>query len=284
MNSAGAVAREATRRLEAAGVDSARLDARILVTHVLGISPQSMFTRPDMPLTEVQMQAVDALVARRVAREPVSRILGSRGFWTLDFALGSDTLDPRPDTETVVEAVLDFLPDHAAPLRLLDFGTGSGCLLLALLAELSASTGIGIDRSAGALSVARTNALTNDLSPRALFALSHWGEALIGSFHVIVSNPPYIRDGDIAGLEPEVREYDPRLALAGGDDGLECYRELAPHMARLLAPGGLAALEVGEGQDEEVAALLEAAGLERHGVRRDLAGIARCVLATKKLV
>jgi release factor glutamine methyltransferase len=280
MDSAGAAVAAAMRRLEAAGVDTARLDARMLVAHVLGLTPQAVFTHPETPLTEAQAIAVAALVDRRVAREPVSRILGRRGFWTLDLAVGPDTLDPRPDTETVVEAVLNLV-DRTAPLRLLDFGTGSGCLLLALLTELPAAHGIGIDRSLGALAVAGANAKANGLAGRASFVQADWGDGVAGSFDVIVSNPPYIRDGDIAGLEPEVKDHDPHLALAGGDDGLACYRALAPHIARLLAPGGLAALEVGEGQAEDVAALLVGAGLIAAGLRRDLAGSARCVLARK---
>jgi release factor glutamine methyltransferase len=219
------------------------------------------------------------MVARRLGREPVSRILGRRGFWTLDLALGPATLDPRPDSETVVEAVLAALPEPRAPLRLLDFGTGSGCLLLALLVELPTATGLGIDRSLAALEIARANARAAGLAGRAAFVQADWGGPLAGRFEVIVTNPPYIPSGDIAGLQPEVADFDPRLALDGGDDGLDCYRALVPDIARLLAPGGVAALEVGRGQAAAVGAMLTAAGLESLGARRDLGGVERCVTA-----
>ncbi len=279
MSTAGAAMAAAAARLAAAGVAEPRLDARLLVAHALGVAPQAVFTRPEMPVAPGQRAALDALVARRAAREPVSRILGRRGFWTLDLALGPDTLDPRPDSETVVEAVLAARPDRARALRLADFGTGSGCLLLALLAELPAAWGLGVDRSAGALAVARANARTAGLAGRAAFVCADWGGGLAGRFDVIVANPPYIPDGDIAGLEPEVAEYDPRLALAGGADGLDAYRALAPHLARLLAPGGVVALEVGQAQAATVAAQLAAAGLTVTGCRRDLGGIERVVVA-----
>jgi release factor glutamine methyltransferase len=273
----------AAARLAAAGVPDPRRDARLLVAHALGVAPQSVFTRPEMTLDAEQRAFLDTLVGRRAAREPVSRILGRRGFWTLELALGPDTLDPRPDSETVIEAVLAALPDRTRPLRLLDFGTGSGCLLLALLSELPAAWGLGIDRSEGALAVARANAEAAGLAARAAFVRADWGKALGGGlagwFDVVVANPPYIPDGDIAGLAPEVAAFDPRLALAGGQDGLDCYRALAPQIARLLVPGGVAALEVGLGQAEAVAALLYGAGLAMTEIRPDLGGIARCVVA-----
>ncbi|MEW5726560.1 MAG: peptide chain release factor N(5)-glutamine methyltransferase [Pseudomonadota bacterium] len=278
---AGAAAQALAGRLAAAGIDSARLDARLLVAEVLGVEPMKVATYPEMPLTEAQAARLEDLAARRAAREPMSHILGRRGFWTLSLKVTADTLDPRGDTETVVEAVLDALADRDRAWRLLDFGTGTGAILLALLSELPNATGLGIDKSAAALAVARDNAETNGLSRRVEFALGEWGRGLDGCFDAIVSNPPYIPDHEIDALEPEVARYEPRLALAGGPDGLDCYRALAPDVARLLAPGGVAAIEVGAGQAEAVADLLVEAGLEVTGVRRDLAGIARCVTATK---
>lgn len=281
MNATDAI-RAAALRLEAAGVADPRLDARLLAAAALGVDARALFGRPQMPLSDAAAARLDDFVRRRAAREPVSRILGRRGFWTLDLALGPDTLDPRPDSETVVDAVLAEIGDRAAPLRILDFGTGSGCLLLALLSELPAATGLGIDASPGALAVAEANARECGLAARARFALGDWGRGLTGCHDAIVANPPYIPDADIAGLAPEVAQWDPRAALAGGRDGLDCYRALAPDIARLLAAGGVAAIEIGQGQGRAVAELLEAAGLSVNAVRRDLAGIERCVVAFRR--
>lgn len=276
---ASTAARTLAERFAAAGIDSARLDARLLVAEVLGVAPMKVATYPEMALSPEQAGRLEEMAARREAREPISHILGRRGFWTLDLAVTADTLDPRPDTETLVQAVLDAIPDRAAPLLLLDFGTGSGCILLALLAELPQAHGVGIDQSPGALAVARRNAEANGLAGRSEFRLGDWGSGLDGRFDVIVSNPPYIPDEDISGLEPEVACYEPRTALAGGPDGLDCYRALVPDIARLLAPGGTAGVEVGQGQAGAVAALFDGAGLVVTKRPRDLAGIERCVLA-----
>ncbi|CAA7616955.1 peptide chain release factor N(5)-glutamine methyltransferase [Magnetospirillum sp. UT-4] len=275
---AGDAARRLAERFAAAGIGSARLDARLLVAEVLGIEAGRILTHPETPLDEGQQARLEAMAARRVARQPMSHILGRRGFWTLTLAVTADTLDPRPDTETLVEAVLARLPDRSAPLSLLDFGTGSGCILLALLAELPNARGLGVDASAPALEVAIANAAANGLAERAEFRLGDWGSGLDGRFDAIVSNPPYIPTQDIDGLAPEVARFEPRRALDGGADGLDCYRALAPQVARLLAPGGICGLEVGQGQDHDVTALFAAAGLVPAGVGHDLAGIARCVL------
>lgn len=279
MTDAGSAARALAERFAAAGIDSARLDARLLVAEVLGVDPTRVAMAPDLPLTADQGERLEALAARRTAREPMSHILGRRGFWTLTLKVTADTLDPRGDTETLVEAVLRRIPDRAAPLKIVDFGTGTGAILLALLSELPNARGVGVDKSPGALAVARHNAEANGLGGRAEFILSDWGGALAGRFDVIVSNPPYIPDQDINGLEPEVAAYEPRLALAGGPDGLDCYRVLIPHMARLRAPGGIAAVEVGMGQAASVASLFEASGLAVSAIERDLAGIERCVVS-----
>lgn len=276
---AGQSAFAIAQRLAAAGIDSARLDARLLVAKVLGVEANTVFTHPELALSPEQQAHVEQLAARREAREPMSHILGRRGFWTLNLKVTADTLDPRGDTETVVEAVLDVLTDRNHPWRLLDFGTGTGAILLALLSELPNATGVAVDRSNAALAVARANATALGLVERAVFIQGDWGSSLHGLFDAIVSNPPYIPDQEIAGLEPEVARYEPRLALAGGADGLDCYRALAPDIARLLAPGGIAALEVGQGQDTPVSDLLRAAGLQIRPPRCDLAGIARCVVA-----
>lgn len=281
MTSAGDLLRALTVRFQAAGIQSARLDARLLVAEALGVEPLCLVTHPEMVLTAQQQTAIEDMAARREDRQPISHILGRRGFWTLDLRVTPDTLDPRPDTETLVQGVLDRVADRHAALRIVDFGTGSGCILLALLAELPNAQGLGIDQSNAALAVAAENAERNGLAGRAEFRHGDWGQGLDGPFDIIVSNPPYIPDADIAGLAPEVARHEPRSALAGGADGLECYRALVPDIARLLAVGGITGLEVGAGQDSDVAALLRGAGLRDLCVASDLAGHGRSVFAAR---
>ncbi|TAN74534.1 MAG: peptide chain release factor N(5)-glutamine methyltransferase, partial [Magnetospirillum sp.] len=232
MLTAAQILHRAAGQLAAAGIETARLDARLMLGEVLGLAPQAVFTRPQLELGPAEQARFDALLARRLAREPMSHLLGRRGFWTLELKVTADTLDPRPDTETVIEAVLDGLPEWGRPRRILDLGTGTGCILLALLSELGFATGLGVDKSPAALEVARHNAHSLGLAERVAFRLGDWGDGLDGRFDIIVSNPPYIRDGDIDGLAPEVAAFEPRLALAGGSDGLDCYRRLAPDIAR----------------------------------------------------
>ncbi|GAA4249636.1 peptide chain release factor N(5)-glutamine methyltransferase [Azospirillum formosense] len=274
--------RTAEARLREAGIDTPDLDARLLVEHALGLTRHDLFTRASDPVPEPDAARLLALVERRAGREPVGRILGHREFWTIDLALNPDTLEPRPDTETLVEAVLKALPDRNAPLRLLDLGTGTGCILLALLAELPNATGLGVDLSPGAVAAATANAARNGLAERARFQTGNWGAGLGERFAVVVSNPPYIPSADIAALDPEVREHDPLRALDGGADGLDAYRIIAAQLPDLLPPGGLAGLEVGQGQAADVTGLLAAAGLEPAGVFRDLGGVERCVLGRRR--
>jgi release factor glutamine methyltransferase len=270
-----------TARFAAAGIDTAKLDARVLIGHVLGIEPIQVFSRPERVLGADEAASLEAAALRRERREPMAHITGRREFWSLTFEVTADTLDPRADSETVVEAVLETVADRTRPLRLLDFGTGTGCLLLSLLSELPNATGLGIDRSEAALEVARRNAQSLGMAQRTEFRRGDWGRGLDGLFDVIVSNPPYIPDEDVAGLAPEVAAFEPRGALAGGPDGLDCYRTLIPDAARLLRPGGLLALEVGLGQAAPVGELVLQQGLRFQGARRDLAGIERCVLGTR---
>ena len=278
MDIAAALA-QAETRLHQAGVDTPRLDARLLLAHVLDCPAPHLSLKSREALNDVQAQAFNDLTARRQRRQPVSQILGSRGFWTLDLRVTGDTLDPRPDSETVIEAVLDYVPKGDQPLRVLDLGTGTGCLLLAVLSEYPQAQGVGVDISPAALDVARTNAVRNQLDGRAHFVLGRWGEAVPGQcFDVILSNPPYIPAGDIAALQPEVRDWDPHLALDGGDDGLDCYRQILPQIAGMLVPGGVACLEIGAGQMTEGAALGGAAGLVLTEARADLGGIERCLV------
>ncbi|ARJ68279.1 protein-(glutamine-N5) methyltransferase, release factor-specific [Magnetospirillum sp. ME-1] len=281
MATAGQTINAAAQRLAAVGIDTAHYDARLMVAEVLGVEMRRLPASHHAELNGGESARLAAMLERRLAREPMSHILGRRGFWTLEFQVTADTLDPRPDTETLIEAVLAALDDKGRPRRLLDFGTGSGCILLTLLSELGHATGLGIDASPAALAVAERNAQALGLAARAEFRLGDWGAGLDGAFDVILSNPPYIPDGDIDGLEPEVARFEPRSALAGGPDGLDCYRRLIPHMARLLAPGGIAALEVGAGQAADVSALLAAAGLAGATTRRDLGGVERCVMVRR---
>ena len=279
MSTAGQAVARLERLFAEAGIDDPRLDARLLVAEILGSAPARIAAFPETELSPAQEDRLTALAARRQAREPMSHVLGRRGFWTLDLEVTADTLAPRPDTETLVEAVLAEIGDRQAPLRLLDLGTGTGCILLALLSELPNAQGLGIDRSPGALAVAVRNAQANGLADRASFRHGDWTEGVTGPFDVVVSNPPYIPDGDIDALAPEVARYEPRTALAGGPDGLDCYRLLAPAAAALLVPDGLVAFEVGMGQDQDVADLCVAVGLPHVRVAKDLSGISRCVLA-----
>ncbi len=233
-------------------------------------------------LTRAEADRLDAVLARRLAHEPVARILGTKEFWSLPLRITPDVLVPRPDTETVVEAALAVAPRDRAR-RIVDLGTGSGAILLALLAELPAAIGIGTDRSARALAVARRNAESLGLAGRAHFVACQFGEAVAGACDLVVSNPPYIPTGDIAALAAEVRDFDPRLALDGGPDGLGAYRAIARDAARRLAPGGWLALEIGIGQAEAVTELLAQHGLEvPQPPRRDLAGHPRVALARQR--
>jgi release factor glutamine methyltransferase len=259
-----------------AGWSEAAQEARLLVRRVLNLDPMELVLRPDEPLGEAA-ERLQAMAYRRLAREPLARLLGEREFWGLLFRLSPDTLEPRPDTETVVGAALDALPDPDAPVRLLDLGTGSGCLLVALLAERPRAVGLGADRSEGALRTARANAARNGVGDRASFVLADWGAALRGPFDLIVSNPPYIPSSDLAGLDPEVRLHDPRAALDGGLDGLAAYRAILAQAPRLLAPAGHLILEVGAAQADPVARLGRKAGFELLGVRPDLGRIPRAV-------
>jgi len=274
--------RAAESRLREAGVDTPELDARLLVEHALNLTRNDLFTRADSSIPDADAARLRGLIERRAAHEPVGRILGHREFWTLDLALTADTLEPRPDTETLVEAVLKAVPDRTAPLRLLDLGTGTGCILLALLAELPNASGLGVDLSPNAVVASAANAERNGLGDRARFQTGNWADGLSERFDVVVSNPPYIPSADIATLAPEVREHDPLRALDGGADGLDAYRIIAVQLPGLLVPGGIAGLEVGQGQAGDVARLLDAAGLTSGGIFKDLGGVERCVLGRKK--
>ncbi|WP_081689145.1 peptide chain release factor N(5)-glutamine methyltransferase [Inquilinus limosus] len=271
--------RDGTARLAVAGIDSAMSDARVLLMAALGWDRTALLSRAAEALPEAAAARYAGFLARRAGREPVSRILGRREFWSLDFALGPATLDPRPDSETLVEAALAAAPDRI--LRVLDLGTGTGCLLLAVLHDRPAAFGVGVDRSEAAARVARDNARALGLANRAAFLVGDWATALGVRFDLVLSNPPYIPEGEIAALEPEVRDHDPRLALSGGADGLDAYRALAAALPDLLEPGGTAVVELGIGQAPAVTEMFRGAGLDIAGTPHDLAGIERCVVAKK---
>jgi release factor glutamine methyltransferase len=273
--------RWAAARLSAAGVEGPRRDARLLLAAALGLDPQAAAVAAE-PLPSDRLSRFEALVERRRRREPVSRILGRRGFWTLELAITAATLDPRPDSETLVAAVLERIGDPERPRRVLDLGTGSGNLLLAVLAELPGAWGVGIDIDPAALTVARDNAAALALDGRAAFSAGDWASALAGGWDVILCNPPYVRSGEIDSLAPEVARFEPLGALDGGPDGLAAYRRVVPELARLLAPEGLTAVELGMGLADEVAALAVAEGLECVACLPDLAGIRRCLLLGRR--
>lgn len=274
---AAAAIESAARRLSAAGIEDARHEARLLLAQATGWDRVAIIAHPERELAEGQDASLARLVERRAAREPLSRILGWREFWSLRFALGPDTLDPRPDSETLVSAALEFT-DRNRSLTVLDLGTGSGCLLLAFLSEAKEARGLGIDLSHGVLAVAEANARDLGLAGRAEFRQGDWGRGLEARFELILCNPPYIPAGDIAGLTPEVARFDPLLALWGGPDGLAAYRRLSDELPRLLLAGGFAIVEIGAGQEAAAAAILAAGGLMFLGSRADLSGTPRCLV------
>jgi release factor glutamine methyltransferase len=276
-----AARRRLAREFRQQGLDAPELDARIIVGHALGLDHTALAAQSSRMLAAAEAGAIAALSARRLKREPVARILGRKEFWGLALKVNAETLLPRPETETVVEATLAALDCESrrsrAP-RIVDLGTGSGALLLALLSELPSASGIGTDISFAALRCARDNAAALGLSARASFVACDYGTALRGPVDILVSNPPYVARADIAGLQAEVRDFDPRRALDGGPDGLDSYRAIAPHAARLLAPDGILVLELGQGQLGSVTSILAAAGLAPVKPRYDLAGIARALV------
>jgi len=275
----GHLVKEAARQLAAAGIEAPLREARLLLGHAADLPPATIMAWPERSVPAAAVRRFEDFLKRRTAHEPVSRLLGRREFWSLDFQVTAETLDPRPDTETLIEAVLAQLPDRTAPYRLLDLGTGTGCILAALLSELPGASGLGIDRSPAAARIAAANTRRLGFSDRAAFLVGDWAKAIDGRFDIIVSNPPYIATAEIDGLAPEVNQHDPHLALDGGADGLDAYRSLAPVVARLLSPGGIAAVEIGQGQADGVARLFVEADLGMVERRRDLSGIERVVLA-----
>jgi release factor glutamine methyltransferase len=280
----GAALGAAIARLAEAGIARPQAEARLLLEAAGGGSRAELIAFPERRLAAPQLAGFEAMVARRCRHEPASRILGKREFWSLTFSVTPATLDPRPDSETLVAAVLARLHDRQARLSILDLGTGTGCLLLALLSELPQAEGVGIDISPEAVATAQENAQALGLAKRASIRAGSWCEGLASArFDVVVSNPPYIAHAEIAGLQPEVAGFDPPRALDGGADGLDAYRALLPGAAHVLKPGGLLALEIGMGQGPAVKALAERGGVTFIGSAQDLAGIERCLLFSRNL-
>jgi release factor glutamine methyltransferase len=281
-----AARRALTARFEAANIDSAELDARELIGAALKLDLTGLIASTSRTITASEATRLDEYAQRRLSGEPVARVVGQKEFWGLPLKLSAATLVPRPDTETVVERALEVLRTDGAQdraLRIADLGTGSGAILLALLSELPNAEGIGTDISADALATAEANAAQLNLATRARFIRCDYAIALSGTFDLIVSNPPYIRTKDIAGLAIEVREHDPILALDGGADGLAAYRALIPQSAALLAPGGALVVEAGQGQSGAIETLMTGSGLTvEDRPKTDLAGIFRAVTGRKK--
>ena len=260
----------AQARLKAAGIDSPSIDARLLLEASTGAGRVDILTDPYRVVDADKIAALDAMIERRLKREPVSRILGKKGFWKIMLNVTPDVLSPRPDTETLLDVIVRAFPPHRA-FEMIDLGTGSGAILLATLMERAGARGVGTDISTEAIAVARENAANLDLNGRCTFIRTDWAAGFADdSFDLVVSNPPYIPTGDIPGLDPEVREHDPHLALDGGPDGLQPYRDLAPEIARILRPEGVFAVEIGWDQGEAVKALFEAAGFTGVKVVKDL--------------
>jgi release factor glutamine methyltransferase len=272
----------ARARLEAAGVDGPVIDARLLVEAASGASRLDIISDPHRLLSGDQELTLDTLLARREKREPISHILGVRGFWKIMLKVTPDVLTPRPDTESLLDVLLPGIPVDR-PVTVLDLGVGSGAILLAILAERPAARGLGVDVSAEAVAVARENAANLGLGSRVALLRGDWTAGLASeSFDVVVANPPYLPSGDIGGLAPEVRDHEPRLALDGGPDGLDAYRAIAPQIMRVLRPGGVFAVEIGLGQAPAVQTLFREARAVDVAVHNDLTARPRIVAGVKK--
>ncbi len=275
----GGAVNDLTKEFSAAGLDTPRLDARILIGHATNLEPSMLFARAGQALTSAESDTVRGFAARRLKHEPVSRILGYREFWGLDFKLNAETLDPRSDTETLVSTALTLKASYPGPRRILDLGTGTGCILLAILSAWPEATGLGIDRARRAVEAAAENAARLGLAARTAFREGNWCDGIDEQFDIIVSNPPYIAIGEAAALAPEVAIFDPHLALFAGEDGLEAYRALIPAAKTRLRRGGRLLLEIGATQADAVEDLLVAAGFARESRVSDLAGKNRVLMA-----
>jgi release factor glutamine methyltransferase len=267
----------AGQHLRAAAIESPRLEARLLLSHAMGCRQEDLLRDPRAAVPPEAAARFADLLRRRLDRAPIAHLLGCQEFWSLPFAVSPATLIPRADSEALIEAALEVFPDRATARRVLDLGTGTGCLLLAALSEFPAATGLGIDRVPAAAALARDNAARLGLGDRARFVVANWAAPIAGRFDLVLSNPPYIESATIPGLMPEVARHEPASALDGGADGLEAYRAIIAALPGLLAPGGRAVLELGQGQQAAVQAIALARGLHVLGCRPDLGGVPRAL-------
>ena len=268
----------AKEKLLRAQIESPILDARLLLGFALGTPQERFYGSENKILTKSQTDNFIKIIERRCKREPVSRIIGTRSFWNLTLRINLSSLDPRPDSEILMESILRTFTDKAANLKFIDFGTGTGCLLLSALNEFPNSSGVGVDISKECVKLAQENAALNGLSQRALFIESDWAREVTDKFDIIIANPPYIQSDTISTLDPEVKNFDPHIALNGGQDGLSCYRKLAPQFVEVLKKGGLVFLEIGYDQRESVSNIMEHSGLKCLHINQDLGNRDRCLV------
>lgn len=272
---------DAQKKLKQVGIINSYQEARLLLKYALNFSLEEILVSPHKQLTPKQLEKYENWVLRRSLHEPLSKIRGEKEFWSLPFIVKAETLDPRPDSETLIEAVLKTYPPGETVFNILDLGVGTGCLIITLLHEYLYSLGVGVDKSAPALEVARLNLERFNLQDRLRLMHTSWGEGVDEEFDIIISNPPYIAENERQVLSPEVIQYDPEMALFGGEDGLEAYRSLAPHAFRLLKFSGHLFLEIGQGQEKAIEEIFEESGLIIHEWIPDLAGIIRCGIFQK---
>lgn len=277
MTTAAALIEKAATQLLLAGIEAPQREARLLLAHVLEMPAAELALIGDRPVSLAEAGQFADAVERRAGHEPFAYITGRRDFWTLELEVTPATLIPRPDTETLVEMALKIVGHASAPVRILDLGTGTGAILLALLSELPRAEGVGVDVSDGALEVAKRNALRAGLGDRARFSRSSWWSHAGSDYDLIVSNPPYIPSRDVDGLDADVRDFEPRLALDGGPDGLGAYRAILSVAAQRLTSHGAVLFEVGVGQAGDVADMMRKSGLPYTAIRRDFGGIERVV-------
>ena len=274
---------KAKNLLQFAGIDEPQREARLLLSYVTGLPMSRIFTNLDTELNSVEHKAFDGLVSRRLNHEPISHLLGTREFWSLNFLVGPQVLDPRPASETLVETAFKYFNDQNASFSVLDLGTGSGCLVLSVLSERPHASGLGIDVASAALGIARQNATLHSLSERVSFKYGDWAKNLDGEFDLILCNPPYIAAHEMNNLASGIINFEPSIALSGGVDGLSAYRKLSDDIAKLLSPKGIAIIECGQGQSESVSKILKKVGLTQIDTNKDISGITRCGVFSKIL-
>ncbi|MDP7100148.1 MAG: peptide chain release factor N(5)-glutamine methyltransferase [Rhodospirillales bacterium] len=279
-NTIGAIYQQLSGELAAAGIEEPRLEARMLMSFAAGIDQSRILGYPEDEIAVKSLAELSKFAARRKSGEPIAYITGQKEFWSLNFKVSRETLIPRPDSETLIEAVLGELPDKNASLKILDLGTGTGCLLLALLSELPNALGLGVDSNPKTCDIARDNANQLGLVSRVTIQQRDWLTGLNGNFNIIISNPPYIVESEIAALEPDVNQFEPHLALSGGADGLAAYHLIATQCSAHLTPDGFLAVECGMGQIPDIKGIFLKNNLKIKSIHRDIANVERCILAT----